>query len=126
MRLGSFFWRLLWPLSVSPLYCVSASGFGLSAVHPLRTDPVGYAAIAVREDRLARGLFGDHKSVGNGVWELRINTGPGYRIYYARAGKVVVLLLCGGNKRSRQSDIKAAKTYWRDYEQRTQACGGSR
>lgn len=90
------------------------------------TDPVGYAAIAVREDRLARGLFGDHQPVGNGVWELRINTGPGYRIYYARAGKVVVLLLCGGNKRSQQSDIKAAKTYWRDYEQRTQARSGSR
>ena len=90
------------------------------------TDPVGYAAIAVREDRLVRGLFGDHKPVGDGVWELRIDTGPGYRIYYARAGKVVVLLLCGGRKYSQKSDIKRAKAYWSDYEQRTQSSGSSR
>ena len=90
------------------------------------TDPIGYSAIAVREDRLARGLFGDHKPVGDGVWELRVNTGPGYRVYYARAGKVVVLLLCGGSKRTQASDIKAAKLYWRDYEQRTQTGGRSR
>ena len=46
-------------------------------------DPVAYAAIQVRKDRLARGLFGDCKPVGEGVWELRIDTGPGYRVYYA-------------------------------------------
>ena len=83
------------------------------------TDPVGYSAIQVRADRLERGLFGDHKPVGDGVWELRVNTGPGYRVYYARAGKVVVILLCGGSKRSQQADIKNAKAFWRDYEQRT-------
>lgn len=90
------------------------------------TDPVGYTAIQVKEDRLARGLFGDHKPVGDSVWELRIDTGPGYRVYYARAGKLIVLLLCGGNKRSQKTGIKTAKVYWRDYEQRTSASGGSR
>ena len=82
-------------------------------------DPVGYSAIQVRTDRLERGLFGDHKPVGDGVWELRVNTGPGYRVYYARARKVVVILLCGGSKRSQKADIENAKAYWRDYEQRT-------
>lgn len=49
-------------------------------------DPVGYAAIQSRTDRLKRGLFGDCQPVGKGVWELRIDTGPGYRVYYARVG----------------------------------------
>ncbi len=90
------------------------------------TDPVGYAAIQVRKDRLARGLFGDCEPVGDGVWELRIDTGPGYRVYYARSGKQVVLLLCGGSKRSQKADIRTAKIYWRDYEQRTHSRGRSR
>ena len=84
-------------------------------------DPVGYSAIQVRTDRLERGLFGDHKPVGDGVWELRVNHGPGYRVYYARAGKQVVILFCGGSKRSQKADIKSAKTYWRDYEQRAKS-----
>lgn len=90
------------------------------------TDPVGFAAIQVREDRLARGLFGDHKRVGDGVCELRVDTGPGYRVYYARAGKLVVILLSGGDKRSQKTDIKTAKAYWKDYEQRTHTSRGSR
>ncbi|MDO8597703.1 MAG: type II toxin-antitoxin system RelE/ParE family toxin [Sulfuricaulis sp.] len=90
------------------------------------TDPVAYAAIQLRQDRLARGLFGDCEPVGEGVWELRIDTGAGYRVYYARSGKQVVLFLCGGDKRSQKSDIKTAKTYWRDYEQRTRSRSRSR
>lgn len=90
------------------------------------TDPVAYAAIQVRKDRLARGLFGDCEPVGEGVWELRIDTGAGYRMYYARSGKQVVLFLCGGDKRSQKADIKTAKAYWRDYEQRTRSRGRSR
>lgn len=82
-------------------------------------NPVAYAAIKLRQDRLARGLFGDCSPVGEGVWELRIDTGAGYRVYYARSGKQVVLFLCGGDKRSQKADIKKAKTYWRDYEQTT-------
>jgi putative addiction module killer protein/probable addiction module antidote protein len=54
-------------------------------------DAVAYAAIQARTDRLTRGLFGDCAPVGHGVWELRIDVGPGYRIYYARSGKQVIL-----------------------------------
>ncbi len=83
------------------------------------SDPIGFSAVQGRLDRLERGLFGDCRPVGNGVWELRVNTGPGYRAYYALAGKHVILLLCGGNKRSQTADIRTAKAYWGDYEQRT-------
>ena len=75
-------------------------------------------AIQRRIDRLAAGNFGDHKPCGNGVWELRIDVGPGYRVYYAMDGQTVVLLLCGGDKRSQQSDIDAAAEYWNDYRRR--------
>lgn len=75
-------------------------------------------AIQRRIDRLAAGNFGDHKSCGNGVWELRIDVGPGYRVYYAVDGQTVVLLLCGGDKRSQKSDIDTAAKYWNDYERR--------
>ena len=64
--------------------------------------------------------------VGEGVWELRIDTGPGYRVYYARSGKQVVLLLCGGDKRKQTADIKRAKDYWSDYVKRTRAGGRTR
>lgn len=86
------------------------------------TDPVAYAAIQARTDRLKRGLFGDCRPVGSAVWELRIDSGPGYRAYYALAGKRVVLL-CGGDKRTQKADIERAKTYWRDYEKRSSRAG---
>ena len=76
-----------------------------------------------RIDRLERGLFGDAEPCGESVWELRIDWGPGYRVYYARAGEQVILLLCGGDKRKQQADIKRAKGYWHDYQQRTKAHG---
>lgn len=88
-------------------------------------DPLAFAAIQSRTDRLKRGLFGDCEPVGEGVWELRIDAGPGYRVYYARSGKQVVILLCGGDKRKQKADIKRAKEYWSDYEKRTRT-GGSR
>jgi putative addiction module killer protein len=70
---------------------------------------------------LQLGLFGDAKSVGEGVNELRIAFGPGYRIYYALDGEVVVLLLCGGDKSTQGKDIKQAKDYWNDYRGRDDA-----
>jgi putative addiction module killer protein len=77
------------------------------------------AKILVRIDRLAAGNLGDCKPLRDGVWELRIDWGPGYRVYYAMAGKVRVLLLCGGDKRKQSADIKRAVEYWKDFQQRT-------
>jgi len=89
-------------------------------------DPVAFAAARKRMARLQRGLFGDCKPVGDGVFELRIDVGPGYRTYLARAGSQVILLLCGGDKRTQTEDIRRAKTYWKDYQARARIAGSSR
>ncbi|MBI4126822.1 MAG: type II toxin-antitoxin system RelE/ParE family toxin [Deltaproteobacteria bacterium] len=73
--------------------------------------------IEVRIDRLSFGNFGDCRSLGHGLMELRIHFGPGYRIYFARRGEVIVLLLCGGEKGSQKSDLKKASTYWQAYRE---------
>ena len=83
-------------------------------------DRAAEARIAARLGRLEAGNFGDCRSVGDGVWELKIDYGPGYRVYYAVAGKLVVLLLCGGDKRSQAGDIRRAKEYWEEYKERTE------
>jgi putative addiction module killer protein len=62
------------------------------------------------------GNFGDHKFCREGVWEFRIDVGPGYRLYYGLAGKQTVLLLCGGDKRTQSSDIACACGYWREWK----------
>ena len=72
-----------------------------------------------RLDRLQAGNLGDYKFVGDGVYELRIDYGGGYRVYFGQVGSVVILLLCGGGKSSQNKDIRKAKEYWRNYEQRT-------
>lgn len=72
-------------------------------------DTAGSVRIARRIDRLAQGNFGDAKSVGDGVSELRFAFGPGYRVYFVRRGDVVVILLCGGSKGSQLRDIERAK-----------------
>jgi len=77
-------------------------------------------AIARRLYRVAQGHFGDCKPCRDGVWEMRIDLGSGYRVYYALAGKTVVLLLCGGNKRTQQADISKACEYWHDWQIRQQ------
>ena len=82
------------------------------------TDARAVARIIARVDRLQAGNFGDHKPVGESVWELRIDHGPGYRVYYALSGRRVVLLLCGGDKRKQYSDIRRASAMWRDYNER--------
>jgi len=78
-------------------------------------DKRAKAKILIRLDRLLLGNLGDTKSVGEGVSELRVNEGKGYRLYYGLEGKEIVILLCGGNKATQQSDIKLAKRYWRKY-----------
>jgi putative addiction module killer protein len=71
--------------------------------------------------RMELGNFGDHKFCRDGVWELRIDVGPGYRVYYALAGKTVMLLLSGDDKRTQDADISRPEEYWRDWQGRNQA-----
>jgi putative addiction module killer protein len=82
-------------------------------------DAKAEARIAARVARLAAGNFGDCRALMDGVWELRIDWGPGYRIYYAMLGRTCVLLLCGGDKRKQSADINRAVGYWNDYQRRT-------
>lgn len=74
--------------------------------------------IAKRINRAIDGNFGDHHSVGDGVSEMRIDYGPGYRVYYAKEGTTVYLLLCGGDKRNQDADIAKAKALWETYKKR--------
>lgn len=78
-------------------------------------DQRAAARILIRLDRLENGLEGDAKPVGEGVKELRIAEGKGYRVYYGWDGEAVVILLCGGDKQSQKQDIARAKKYWRQY-----------
>jgi putative addiction module killer protein len=81
-------------------------------------DHKGVKAIDRRIFRLEHGNFGDHKFCSDGVWELRVDVGPGYRVYYGVAGSQIILLLCGGGKRTQSSDIARAVKYWRDWQGR--------
>jgi putative addiction module killer protein len=71
-----------------------------------------------RLDRVRLGNLGDVRSVGSSVFELKIDYGSGYRIYFGQVGAAIVLLLVGGDKRSQDKDILKAQEYWKDYEQR--------
>ena len=77
-------------------------------------DSKGRTKIQARIDRLANGNPGDVGPIGEGLSELRIDFGPGYRVYYARAGKTLYLLPCGGDKGSQGADIKNAHAMWRE------------
>ncbi len=76
------------------------------------------ARVMVRINRVRLGNFGDCKPVGGGVLELRMTFGPGYRVYFARDGQSVVLLLCGGDKGSQDRDIERARQHWNEYRSR--------
>ncbi|MCY4488344.1 MAG: type II toxin-antitoxin system RelE/ParE family toxin [Deltaproteobacteria bacterium] len=71
--------------------------------------------IRVRIARLRLGNLGDYKSVGGGVLELRVDIGPGYRVYIGQDGPRFILLLSGGTKRTQTEDIRKAQEYWADY-----------
>ncbi len=66
------------------------------------------------------GLRGDWKPVGQGVFELRVDYGPGYGIYCAAHGDTLVILLCGGDKRKQKHDIETAHEYWQDFKERSE------
>ena len=76
------------------------------------------AKIRVRLDRVSLGNFGDCHGVGEGVQELRMDYGSGYRIYLGQDGSTIVLLLCGGDKSTQTKDIENAKRYWNEYRRR--------
>ena len=81
-------------------------------------DKTAKASVIRRILRIELGDLGDHKRVGDGVSELRIDVGPGYRVYFGSVGKTVVVLLLGGNKSSQERDIERAKRYWKDHQER--------
>ena len=81
-------------------------------------DVKARVAILRRIDRLAERNFGDHKSLRDGVSEVRVDVGAGYRVYYGKHGKALVLLLCGGSKRTQAVDIARAVGFWVDYRRR--------
>lgn len=74
------------------------------------------ARVFARLDRFETGNFGDCKSIGDGVFELRLPFGAGYRIYFGEVGTTIVLLLCGGDKSSQKRDVGKAKEYWNIYQ----------
>ncbi|MDD2609100.1 MAG: type II toxin-antitoxin system RelE/ParE family toxin [Giesbergeria sp.] len=82
-------------------------------------DRQAQARVAARLIRLNNGNFGDCKPVGDGVWELRIDWGPGYRVYYAVEGDRVILLCEGGDKRTQAADIKRAIARWDEWQHRS-------
>jgi putative addiction module killer protein len=82
-------------------------------------DGLSRARIRSRLDKVATGNFGDFRSVGDGVSELRFTFGPGFRVYYALKDEVIVVLLIGGDKSSQEKDIEKAKELWNDYKERT-------
>ena len=82
-----------------------------------KLDPTTRARIDVALDRLERGNTSAMKSVGAGVGELRLNFGPGYRVYCGMDGETLVILLAGGIKQRQQADIAVAKMLWKQYKQ---------
>ena len=81
-------------------------------------DRQARARVLVRVQRMAAGNFGDCKALQEGVWELRIDHGPGYRVYYAQAGRRLILLLAGGDKRKQGANIATAIEHWNDWQHR--------
>jgi putative addiction module killer protein len=83
-------------------------------------DTMAKIAIDRRINRMELGNFGDHRFCRDGVWEMRIDMGPGYRVYYAISGAQVILLLSGGDKRNQDAEIDRACAYWQDWQGRAE------
>ena len=69
-------------------------------------------------DRVEVGNYGDYKPLGDGVYELKLHFGSGYRVYFAEYDNIIVILLCGGDKSTQSKDIEIAKTYWKELLER--------
>jgi putative addiction module killer protein len=81
-------------------------------------DSTAKVSVVRRLNRAEQGNFGDHKFCRDGVWELRVDVGAGYRVYYGIANRQIVLLLCGADKRTQSADIDRACAYWQDWQRR--------
>ena len=79
-------------------------------------DRTGAAKIRMCVTRAELGNFGDHKNIGHGIIELRINYGPGYRVYIGLQGKELIILLCAGDKSRQKKDVKKAMLYWDEFK----------
>lgn len=79
-------------------------------------DGTTRARIAIGLGRLENGNFSSTKSVGQGVFEFRLDFGPGYRVYFGKDGETLVILLGGGTKKRQQADIEAARALWQEYK----------
>jgi putative addiction module killer protein len=96
-------------------YYVAANGHQPFAEWFADLDPVARAKVVRAIARMEQGNLANVKSVGEGVVEFKIDFGPGYRVYFARDGKLLILLT-GGTKKRQQRDINAATAYWQDYK----------
>ena len=81
-----------------------------------RKDPELVFRILLRIDRSEKGNFGNYRYLRDGVWEMKIDCGPGYRVYFAVEHREILLLLIGGDKKSQQADVKQAIGYWKDHQ----------
>lgn len=84
----------------------------------LKLDEQTRHRVRARLDMLRVGHDGDRKYIGDGISEIRLHFGPGYRIYFGEVGTIIVILLCAGDKKSQNRDIEQAKVFWQDYLRR--------
>ena len=87
----------------------------------LELDGQAQAKVTIALSRLERGNLSNVESVGDGVSELKLNWGPGYRVYFGQDGKTIIILLCGGTKKRQSRDVAAAKVRWANYKLRRSA-----
>lgn len=103
-------------MNVEVLYFVNDNRKSPYLAWENKLDTVARAAVRIRINRIRLGNFGDCGPVGDGLSELRIRLGPGYRIYFGKIKDTVVIILCGGDKRTQGRDIKKAKDCWQLYK----------
>jgi putative addiction module killer protein len=101
---------------ISAVYHTAAGAEPYSDYVDSLRDRAGAAKIRVRVTRAELGNFGDHRNIGHGVIELRIEHGPGYRVYVGLHGLELIVLLCAGDKRGQREDIRRALVFWEDYK----------